>query len=109
MITIEILSGIEEMLRKALGRDEKFVLADYFDFVAGTSTGAIIATCISLGKSVTEIRKFYKDNGKEMFDKAFVWNQFKNLYEDEKLSNKLREVFRPDSTFGSEDQHCSWS
>ena len=102
MMTVEILSGIETMLRKVLGRGEDFVLADYFDLVAGTSTGAIIATCISLGMPVAKVRAFYKDNGKEMFDKAFILKRFKNLYEDEKLSNKLREVFGANTTFGDE-------
>jgi uncharacterized protein len=101
MMTVEILSGIEEMLRKALGRD-KFVLADFFDYVAGTSTGAIIATCIALGMPVAEIRKFYLDSGKEMFDKAFLLNRFRYKYEDDKLADKLKGVIGADTTFGSE-------
>ena len=72
MMTVEILAGIEEMLRKALGRGDDFVLSDYFDYVAGTSTGAIIATCISLGMSVAKIRDFYINSRREMFDKAFI-------------------------------------
>jgi uncharacterized protein len=102
MMTVEILSGIEAMLRKALGRGKDFVLADYFDLVAGTSTGAIIATCLSIGMPVAEIREFYVNSGKEMFDKAFILKRFKNLYEDEKLSEKLREVVGAETTFGSE-------
>ena len=101
MITVEILAGIEEMLRNALGRED-FVLADYFDYVAGTSTGAIIATCISLGMPVAKIREFYIGSGKEMFDKAFILKRFRYKYEDEKLSDMLREVVGSDITFGSE-------
>ncbi len=101
MITVEILAGIEEMLRNALGRED-FVLADYFDYVAGTSTGAIIATCISLGMPVAKIREFYINSGKEMFDKAFILRRFRYQYEDEKLSDKLRETVGADTTFGSE-------
>jgi predicted acylesterase/phospholipase RssA len=48
------------LLQKELDRDDSFVLADYFDYVAGTSTGAIIATCVSLGMRVDAIREFYK-------------------------------------------------
>ncbi|MEN6374783.1 MAG: patatin-like phospholipase family protein [Smithella sp.] len=101
MITVEILAGIEEMLRNALGRED-FVLADYFDYVAGTSTGAIIATCISLGMPVAKIREFYINSGKEMFDKAFILKRFRYKYEDEKLSEMLREVVGSDTTFGSD-------
>jgi hypothetical protein len=98
MMTVEILAGIEEMLRKALNRGDDFVLADFFDYVAGTSTGAIIATCISYGMSVAEIRKFYESNGKEMFDKAFILEKFQHLYEKEKLAKKLQEVLRDKET-----------
>ena len=101
MITVEILAGIEEMLRNALGRED-FVLADYFDYVAGTSTGAIIATCVSLGMPVAKIREFYINSGKEMFDKAFILKRFRYKYEDEKLSDMLREVVGGDTTFGSD-------
>ena len=72
MITLEVLAKIEATLRESLGADKNFVLADYFDYVAGTSTGGIIATAISLGMSVTDIQKFYKDSGETMFDKAFI-------------------------------------
>lgn len=56
MITLEVLAKIEATLRFALGSDESFVLADYFDYIAGTSTGAIIATALSLGMSVAKIQ-----------------------------------------------------
>ena len=38
------------------------VLSEYFDYVAGTSAGAIIAISVSLGYSVDEIRDFYLKN-----------------------------------------------
>ena len=102
MMTVEILAGIEEMLRKALNRGEDFVLADFFDYVAGTSTGAIIATCISCGMSVAQIREFYISSGREMFDKAFILNRFRYKYEDDKLADKLQQVIGADTTFCSD-------
>lgn len=102
MIAVEVIGAIENLLREKLKKGPDFVLADYFDLIAGTSTGAIIATCIALGMPVARIRDFYINNGKEMFDKAFILRRFKNLYEDEKLSNKLRQVFGADTTFGDE-------
>ncbi len=38
-MTVEVLIGIENMLRERLKAGPNFVLADYFDFVAGTSNG----------------------------------------------------------------------
>jgi len=43
IISIEVLAQIEAELRALSGKPD-LVLADYFDYVAGTSTGAIIAT-----------------------------------------------------------------
>jgi len=105
ILTIEILAAIEEMLRTEMGRGGNFVLADYFDLVAGTSTGAIIAACIALGMSADNIRQFYIDSGKEMFDKASFMRRFRYKYEDDKLARKLREVInggpnKPDATLG---------
>ena len=102
MITVEVLTEIERLLRRELGRGDDFVLADYFDFVAGTSTGAIIAACISLGMKMSEIRAFYKSSGEEMFDKAFLLKRFRYKFEDDKLAAKMQGVFGKDTTLGSD-------
>jgi patatin-like phospholipase/acyl hydrolase len=102
LITLEVLAKIEATLREALGRDESFVLADYFDYIAGTSTGAIIATALALGMSVAEIQKFYLVSGEKMFAKAFILRRLRYRYEDEELSNELKAVFGENTTFGSE-------
>uniref|UniRef100_A0A831XMS9 Patatin n=1 Tax=Geobacter metallireducens TaxID=28232 RepID=A0A831XMS9_GEOME len=102
IMTVEVLAGIEETLRQRLNRDSGFVLADYFDFFAGTSTGAIIAACLSLGMSTAQIRDFYVASGREMFDKAFLLKRFRYKYEDEKLAGKLQEVFGKDTALGSD-------
>jgi hypothetical protein len=85
MLSIEVLAKIEALVGKRL--------CDYFDYIGGTSTGAIIATCLSLGMSVAEVREFYIQNGADMFSKASFLTRFRNKYEDEKLAGKLREVF----------------
>lgn len=105
MISIEILSVIEDILRDAQpqAKRDSFVLADYFDFVAGTSTGAILGACISLGLPVAEIRKLYQTTGAQMFDKAFRLKRFKYKYEDEGLASTLKHVFGVDTTLGSDN------
>ena len=97
LITIEVLSRLEDTLSARVPREswagDDFRLSDYFDYVAGTSTGAIIATCISLGMSMEQIRTFYRENGTAMFDKASLLRRFRYKFEDDALSAKLREVF----------------
>jgi predicted acylesterase/phospholipase RssA len=95
VMTLEVLEKMESELQKSLGRGDDFVLADYFDYVAGTSTGAIIATCLSLGMRIDAIRKFYVESGPAMFDKTNLLRRyFRNKFHDEKLAAKLREVIR---------------
>jgi len=101
IISIEVLARIESELRKSSG-NPKLVLADYFDYVGGTSTGAIIATLIALGYSIDETRDFYLRSGTEMFHKARLWERFRTKFEDDKLSQMLRDVIGPDTTLGSE-------
>lgn len=93
LMSVEILAKLEYDLRVALGRDEKFVLADYFDFVCGTSTGAIIAACIASGMSMDKIRRFYLDSGEQMFDKASLLKRLRYSYNDEPLAKLLRKAF----------------
>ncbi len=101
IMTVEVLAGIEKILRDKQ-KNDKLVLANWFDFFAGTSTGAIIATCLSLGMSTDEIRTFYVASGEDMFDKASIFKRYTmNKYEDEKLAGKLREVFGAGTTLGS--------
>ena len=91
LITIELLAEIERVLRDRLGQDD-LVRADYFDYVSGTSTGAIIATCVSRGMPVSDIREFYEANGEAMFDKASLLRRFRYKFEDERLAGTLRDV-----------------
>jgi hypothetical protein len=93
-ITLEILAKMESLLQKELNKGNDFVLADYFDYMAGTSTGAIIATCLSLGMRVADVQSFYLASGPAMFDKANLFKRFRTKYNDEQLAEKLREVIR---------------
>src|SRR6478609_4961366 len=93
IIAIEVLAEVERVLQDKLGAGDDFTLAQYFDYVAGTSTGAVIATCLSLGMRVDEIRTFYLDSAELMFEKAALFKRLRYKFEDEPLANKLRTVF----------------
>lgn len=111
LMSVEILAALEYQLRVSMGKGADFVLADYFDFVCGTSTGAIIATCIASGMSMDKIRQFYLDSGKQMFDKAALANRLKYNYNDEPLAKLLHQAFdeqlaEKEATLGSEKLRC---
>ena len=95
VITLEVLAEIEKQLQAQFGRNDDFVLADYFDYIAGTSTGAIIGTCLALGMRVGEVARFYQESGPAMFDKAGLIERFKNgKFRDKKLAVRLQELIR---------------
>ncbi|WP_434620593.1 patatin-like phospholipase family protein [Arthrobacter sp. A5] len=100
VITLEVLSEIERMLRKELGHNDDFVLADYFDYIAGTSTGAIIAAGLALGWPVERLRALYATNGKDMFDKAFIVHRYRYKYDSSRLSAMLKREFGATTLLG---------
>jgi patatin-like phospholipase/acyl hydrolase len=101
IISVEILARIETELRAASGKSD-LVLADYFDYVAGTSTGAIIATLVSLGFSVDAIRDFYLKSGAEMFQPAKLRERLHTKFDDDNLTRMLKEVTGEETTLGSD-------
>ncbi len=102
VITLEVLAEIERQLEKKLGRGNDFVLADYFDYIAGTSTGAIIAACLSLGLRVSDVLGFYIESGPLMFSKARLFRRFWYKYDSTPLAKMLQRKFGADTEFGSE-------
>jgi len=101
VLSLGILARIEALLKAQSGRAD-FRLSHYFDYIAGTSTGGIIAAGLSVGKSVAEILKFYREAGAQMFVKANLLRRLRYKYESEPLAKKLKQVFEPDTTFGSD-------
>jgi hypothetical protein len=99
VIALEILLEIEQILG---GGRPGFRLAHYFDYVSGTSTGAIIAAGLSLGMSVSELLDFYQDKGARMFDRAFLLRRFRHKFDDRNLAAMLQDVMGAKTTLGSD-------
>ena len=55
ILSLEILAEVERQLAEQTGKGDAFKLGDYFDYIGGTSTGAIIATGLAVGMSVAEL------------------------------------------------------
>jgi len=85
VFALEVLAQIEARLREKAGNPH-LLLADHFDYLAGTSTGAIIATCLAWGMSVAEVRDLYVGKAVEMFQIAPVYRRFWNKFEAEGIT-----------------------
>lgn len=100
VLALGVLERIERLLADQAGRPD-FRLSDYFDYMAGTSTGGIIATCLARGMSVADVLRFYEDAGPDMFTKAGLLTRLRYKFEREPLAQKLQQVLGRDTTLGS--------
>jgi Patatin-like phospholipase len=98
--------GILERLERLVGEHAGLKLGDYFDYIAGTSTGAIIAAGLACGMTVAELVAFYRSCGKQMFEPAFLVERVKYFYTADPLKRKLQDVFGEDTRLGSEKLKC---
>ena len=101
VLALAILQKIEDELKRESG-DPAFTLADYFDYISGTSTGGIIAACLSAGMTVAQILEFYQTAGPDMFTKANLLERLRFKFDDEPLARQLQAVFGKDTTLGSD-------
>jgi hypothetical protein len=99
VFSLEILLRMQEMLRIHKNAPT-LVLADHFDFIAGTSTGAIIASCLSWGMEVEKILELYVEHGRKMFQRVPWYRPIKRMfvskYEAKPLSDILQRLFSED-------------
>jgi predicted acylesterase/phospholipase RssA len=69
IVSIAFLERLEKLIEEVEGKP--VLLADWFDLIGGTSTGAIIATLLALGYRAADIRKFYSELGPRIFRRSF--------------------------------------
>jgi hypothetical protein len=102
LATLGILEQLEKLVRERTG----LKLGDYFDYIAGTSTGAIIAAGLSRGMTVADLVEFYRSCGKQMFEPAFLIERVKYFYTADPLKRKLQDVFGEDTRLGAGKLKC---
>jgi patatin-like phospholipase len=106
VLTLQVLIKMEKLLAEKSGQGENFRLCNFFDYIGGTSTGAIIAAGLAIGKSAQFLSDFYQDVGPAMFEKAFILKRLKHLYKSEPLTEKLQEVYGKNTTLASDALKC---
>ena len=103
ILTLGFLGRVEKLLAERHGSDD-FRLCHYYDLVAGTSTGAIIAAAVAKGMKVSQIVDQYLTIGEEVFKpRTFAFGVVRNRYDKAKLISQLKEVLGENTTLGSEE------
>ena len=82
-------------------------IAEYFDMIAGTSTGGVIALGLGLNKTAADIHALYAEHGRRVFPQfwsrhptlKFVRQFFRALHDHRVLEELLYDTFR-DATLG---------
>lgn len=95
VFTLQILARIEALLREEAGRPD-LRLADAFDLIAGTSTGAIIAVSLAWGMTVAEIERLYFDVGPLMFRHEPWYRRWRSKYRADSIADVFKSYFRED-------------
>jgi uncharacterized protein len=106
VLTLQVLIKMEELLREQSGQGTDFRLCNFFDYIGGTSTGAIIAAGLARGMSAQELSDFYMKAGPAMFDKSFILFRLRHLYQSKPLEEELQKTFGKDTTLVPEDLKC---
>jgi len=101
LMTARLLVRLEQLLADGRGGAD-FRLCHYFDYIGGTSTGAIIAAALARGMSAADLLDFYLDFGRQAFTKRNLFARWKSLYENGELAQKLQEVFGKQTTLEPE-------
>ncbi|BAZ28871.1 patatin [Cylindrospermum sp. NIES-4074] len=65
VITARILEEVEKKVQAIHGKK----LNEYFDLIAGTSTGSILAAGLVIGKSASQLKNLYLTEGRTIFPK----------------------------------------
>lgn len=104
MMSLAILERMEKILEKRYGvKEGTFTLADHFDMITGTSTGAIISAGLALGWRVEKLLTLYKELSKDVFvpRARLPWQKFtKAKYSEAPLRSLLENHFGKNTKLG---------
>lgn len=106
VLTLQVLIRMEDLLREHSGQGDNFRLSNFFDYIGGTSTGAIIAAGLARGMSAQELSDFYMKAGPAMFDKSFILFRLRHLYESKPLAEELQKTFGADTNLFPQHLKC---
>jgi len=92
VFSLQILARIEALFRVDR-HDPNLVLAEVFDLIAGTSTGAIIATYLSWGLPVQEVVRRYDVHGPDLFTPGSILDMLRFKYRADTIAGFFKQQF----------------
>jgi len=98
VLSLRVLSEMERQLRRKYG--SRLRLADFFDYFAGTSTGALIAAALAGGRTVEEISQAYDSLAARVFRPSVRALPRLARYGDRELTRLLENFFPGAPTLG---------
>jgi predicted acylesterase/phospholipase RssA len=102
ILSLGFLARIEELLRRRHGAPG-LRLSHFFDLIAGTSTGAIIAAALAKGLAVEEVIRLYLSLGHDVFRRSwFREGVVRARYDEARLAEQLRRLLGEETTLGSD-------
>lgn len=87
VVTARILQEVQGLIGKQ-------PLNEYFDLIAGTSTGAIVAAGLAIGKTPEELRQIYQKRGREIFNASWLRKKMALLHGSKYSNQGLIKVLR---------------
>lgn len=94
LYSAKVLDQLEQKVGSPIG--------EYFDLIAGTSTGGLLALAVSLRKPAAELVEFYKEKGPLIFSNKWLLSRqlrsfqqllFRSKYGSKALREALTEIF----------------
>lgn len=101
ILSLGFLEQIETLLRERHGGDPAFRLCHYYDLIAGTSTGSIIAALLAQGWSVAQVITLYQTLASRVFRPGWLRRGLlRPRYRRRDLARFLAQHLGPDCTLG---------
>lgn len=105
VFSLALLKRIENILKTRYG--DGFRLSHYFDLMAGTSTGSLIASSLALGMTVDQVTSNYNALGNKVFRKSFFREGLiRPKFAKKDMIDALRQTLGTDTTMGSNRIQC---
>lgn len=103
ILALAMLKQVEVILKARHGGKDSFRLSHYFDLIAGTSTGSVIAAGLATGMTVDEIMLEYSRLGKKVFQKTWLRDGYLRAgYDSQPLADELQRMFGIETTMADD-------